>query len=97
MANHWGGGFYHFLVEALPRMTTMLDVLLEQPDIKVPSPLSIGRDQIRRHEVYSLYGRGMRCSYYDEHKTVIPPTTVLKCVVRRAPICPCLSLCVRER
>ena len=35
MANHWGDGYYHFLLESLPRILTMQDVLLEQPDIKV--------------------------------------------------------------
>lgn len=31
----YGMGFYHFLVENLPRVVVVLDVLLENPDIKV--------------------------------------------------------------
>lgn len=36
MAQHWGEAYYHFVVEALPRITVMLDVLQENVDIKVP-------------------------------------------------------------
>lgn len=36
MAQHWGEAYYHFVVEALPRITVMLDILQENVDIKVP-------------------------------------------------------------
>lgn len=32
---HWGQGFFHFLVENLPRIMIMLDVLRTNTDIKV--------------------------------------------------------------
>lgn len=35
IAQYWGDEYYHFLVEALPRITLMLDVLVENLDIKV--------------------------------------------------------------
>lgn len=37
LTQHWGGGYFHFLIECLPRITLMLDVLLEHEDIKVKS------------------------------------------------------------
>lgn len=36
MTQHWGDAYFHFLAECLPRITLMLDVLLEHPEIKVP-------------------------------------------------------------
>lgn len=35
ITQYWGDAFYHFLSEILPRITLMLDVLLEHPDIKI--------------------------------------------------------------
>ncbi|CAM9948611.1 unnamed protein product [Scytosiphon promiscuus] len=35
IAQHWGDGYFHFLAEDLPRVTPMLDILRENPDIKV--------------------------------------------------------------
>jgi len=35
LAAHWGDGYYHFVVEGLPRIMVVLDVLLEHRDIKV--------------------------------------------------------------
>lgn len=31
----WGSDYYHMLVESLSRMTVVLDILLQDPDIKV--------------------------------------------------------------
>lgn len=36
MTQHWGDGYFHFVVENLPRITLMLDVLRANADIKVP-------------------------------------------------------------
>lgn len=36
MTQCWGDEYFHFLAEALPRITFMLDVLQENLDIKVP-------------------------------------------------------------
>ncbi|CAM9436075.1 unnamed protein product, partial [Hapterophycus canaliculatus] len=35
IAQHWGDGYFHFLVEDLPRITLMLDILRENPGIKI--------------------------------------------------------------
>lgn len=35
ITQHWGKAYYHFLSECLPRLTLMLDVLLEHTDIMV--------------------------------------------------------------
>lgn len=35
LTQRYGQAFYHFLVENLSRITVVLDVLLENPDIKV--------------------------------------------------------------
>lgn len=32
---HWGDAYFHFLSESLPRVTLMLDVLVEHPEIEV--------------------------------------------------------------
>lgn len=39
LAQNWGASYYHFLIECLPRITLMLDVLHKFPDIKVPPEL----------------------------------------------------------
>lgn len=35
MTQHWGFEYFHFMVEALPRITVALDFLRENLDIKV--------------------------------------------------------------
>ncbi|CAN0214375.1 unnamed protein product, partial [Ectocarpus fasciculatus] len=35
IAQYWGDGYFHFLVESLPRITVMLDILRGNPDIKI--------------------------------------------------------------
>lgn len=35
MAQRWGDEYFHFFVEALPRITLALDILREHLDIKV--------------------------------------------------------------
>lgn len=35
MTQEWGPSHYHFMVEHLPRITVMRDVLLQQKEIKV--------------------------------------------------------------
>lgn len=35
LTQEYGQAYYHFLVDNLPRITVLLDVLLENPDIKV--------------------------------------------------------------
>ncbi|CAM9126955.1 unnamed protein product [Ectocarpus sp. 4 AP-2014] len=35
IAQHWGDGYFHFLIESLPRITVMLDILRGNPDIKI--------------------------------------------------------------
>lgn len=36
MTQYWGDEYFHFVVDALPRITLMLDILQEHLDIKVP-------------------------------------------------------------
>lgn len=40
MTQYWGYAYYHFLAECLPRITLMLDVLLEHPETKVAYQVS---------------------------------------------------------
>ena len=42
LASMWGDGYYHFVLESLPRIVTMLDILAEHPDIKVSYSLLYG-------------------------------------------------------
>lgn len=43
LTQHYGDAYYHFLVENMSRLTVVLDILLENPDIKVtPCNASIG-------------------------------------------------------
>lgn len=35
LTQHFGDAYYHFLVENMSRLTVVLDVILENPDIKV--------------------------------------------------------------
>lgn len=35
LTQHYGDAYYHFVVENMSRLTVVLDVLLENPDIKV--------------------------------------------------------------
>lgn len=44
LAAHWGDGYYHFVMEGLPRIMFVLDVLLENRDIKV----RLNSDLVRR-------------------------------------------------
>lgn len=39
LAQNWGASYFHFLIECLPRITLMLDVLHRFPDIKVQPEL----------------------------------------------------------
>lgn len=36
MAQRWGDEYFHFLTEALARITLMLDIVRDDSDIKVP-------------------------------------------------------------
>ncbi|CAM9541960.1 unnamed protein product, partial [Ascophyllum nodosum] len=58
LTQHWGASYFHFLVECLPRITVMLDVLLGYPDIKI----AIGPDkkdsQVYREQLLGLLGIG---------------------------------------
>lgn len=40
LTQNYGFAYYHFLVENMSRLTVVLDILLENPDIKV-NPLAI--------------------------------------------------------
>ena len=35
MAHHWGETYFHFLIESLPRIGVMLDILRVNVDVKV--------------------------------------------------------------
>lgn len=65
LASHWGDGYYHFVMEGLPRIMPVLDVLLEHEDIKVRftadlcGAVVVARDEMTR-QIESPAGE-MRC------------------------------------
>ena len=73
LAAHWGDCYYHFIIEGLPRIMPVLDVLLEHQDIKVRCT---GDPQRTRYgeETVDVPGRSKLAVIVPRNK---PPLTVV--------------------
>lgn len=59
LTQNYGHAYYHFLVENLSRLTVVLDVILENPDIKVgPGPADSGFIDVFFHPPPDAYFPG---------------------------------------